>query len=163
MKTGACAPVFICIECRLNNKIQLAVILRREVICGRAIGVRRILFQKRAVGIAYGHTKDVQQGMTCTQSQAEQWLLQDVEECVSWLNNFVTPCVQLTQGEFDALVDFSFNLGLHALAGSTLLSDVLANKMALAAAEFEKWDRAGGQVVDGLLRRRLAEKQEFMA
>jgi GH24 family phage-related lysozyme (muramidase) len=60
-------------------------------------------------------------------------------------------------------VDFSFNLGLHALAGSTLLKVVLADKLTLAAAEFEKWDRAGGQVVAGLLRRRLAEKQEFMA
>jgi len=111
--------------------------------------------------IGYGHTKDVQQGMTCTQSQAEQWLLEDAGECVSWLNNFVTPRVELTQGEFDALVDFSFNLGLHALAGSTLLKDVLAGKMELAAAEFEKWDRAGGKVVAGLLRRRLAEQQEF--
>ncbi|HEY7985323.1 MAG TPA: lysozyme [Methylophilaceae bacterium] len=113
--------------------------------------------------IGFGHTRDVEPGMICTQSQAEQWLLEDAGECVSWLNNFVTPRVELTQGEFDALVDFSFNVGLHALSGATLLKDVLADKMALAADEFEKWDRAGGQVVAGLLRRRLAEKEEFIA
>jgi lysozyme len=101
--------------------------------------------------------------MTCTQAQAEQWLLEDIGECVRWLNTNVLPYATLTQGEFDALVDFSFNLGLHALAGSTLLKDVLASKMALAAAEFEHWDKAGGKAVAGLLRRRLAELHEFVS
>lgn len=126
----------------------------------------RLAAYQDAVGIwtiGYGHIQEVHGGMTCTQQQAEEWLLEDVAACVDWLNAHVVPHVALTQGEFDALVDFSFNLGLHALAGSTLLKDVLANKMELAAAEFEKWDKAGGKVVAGLLRRRLAEKQEFIA
>lgn len=113
--------------------------------------------------IGYGHTKGILSGMACTQRQAELWLMEDVAECADWINTHVVPHVELTQGEFDALVDFSFNLGLHTLVSSTLLKDVLAGKMDMAAAEFERWDKAGGKVVAGLLRRRLAEQQEFIA
>lgn len=109
--------------------------------------------------IGYGHTRGVYPGMTCTQAQAEQWLLEDVAFCVNDVNTHVT--VALTQGEFDALVDFCFNLGCQSLNGSTLLHLLNAGNYDGAAQEFEKWDHAGGKIVAGLLRRRLAEKQEF--
>ena len=109
--------------------------------------------------IGYGHTHGVAMGMTCTQEQAEQWLQQDVQVAAQAVNRMVT--VALTQPEFDALVDFTFNLGTGSLQHSTLLRLLNAGDYKGAAAEFEKWDRAGGKVMAGLLRRRQAEEQMF--
>lgn len=109
--------------------------------------------------IGYGHTKGVSLGMTCTQAQAEQWLQQDINYAASEVNKHVT--VPLTQHQFDALVDFTFNCGAGNLDHSTLLKLVNTGDFTHAANEFERWDKAGGKVVAGLLRRRLAEKNEF--
>jgi len=67
----------------------------------------------------------------------------------------------LQQNEFDALVDFVFNLGRGAFAGSTLLKNLNAGQFDAAATQFDLWDHAGGQVVAGLLRRRQAEQAMF--
>jgi lysozyme len=109
--------------------------------------------------IGFGHTRGVTQGLTCTQAQADQWLTEDMALCVADVNQNVR--VPLTQNEFDALCDFSFNLGCAALNGSSLLKYLNAGNFPAAAAEFEKWDHAGGAVVAGLLARRKAEEQEF--
>jgi lysozyme len=109
--------------------------------------------------IGYGHTNGVQPGQTITQQQAEAFLVADVAWAVAFVNHVLT--VLVTQGEFDALVDFVFNLGSGTLVHSTLLQLVNAGNFAQAANEFEKFDHAGGVVLAGLLRRRLAEKQEF--
>ena len=110
--------------------------------------------------IGYGHTRGVHAGMTCTMEQAAQWLAEDTMEAQDAVNRFVS--VDLTQHEFDALVDFVFNLGAGAFQRSTMLRLLNAGNHAGAADQFQLWDRAGGQVVAGLLRRRLAEKQEFL-
>jgi lysozyme len=109
--------------------------------------------------IGFGHTFGVTEGMTCTQEQEAAWLFEDTEIAQSDVNKYVT--VTLTQGEFDALVDFAFNVGRGNLNNSTLLKELNAGDYAGAADQFTKWDRAGGVVVAGLLRRRLAEQQEF--
>ncbi|MDI3304656.1 MAG: lysozyme [Burkholderia multivorans] len=109
--------------------------------------------------IGYGHTTGVHAGMTCTQAQAEQWLLEDIQYAVNAVKHYVT--VALTQGEFDALVDFVFNVGVGNFAGSTLLRKLNAGDYAGAAHEFERWDMAGGKHIAGLLRRRIAEENEF--
>lgn len=109
--------------------------------------------------IGYGHTNGVHAGMTCTQAQAEAWLSRDVSWAESEVNRLVH--VPLTQGEFDGLVDFTFNCGAGNFDHSTLLRLVNENDPARAAAEFEKWDRAGGVELPGLLRRRKAEAAEF--
>ena len=70
--------------------------------------------------------------------------------------------VPLTQGQFDALVSFAYNLGLSALKGSTLLRLVNARDYAGAAAQFGRWNRAGGKVLPGLTRRREAERVMFL-
>src|SRR5579859_6602751 len=95
--------------------------------------------------IGYGHTSGVHQGMTCTQQQAEQWLSDDTAAAEQDVNTHVA--VPLTQGEFDALVDFAFNLGRGALNNSTLLKYLNQGEYSAAANEFEKWDRAGGKEV----------------
>ena len=96
----------------------------------------------------------------CTQEQAEQWLLEDSAWAESTVNKYVT--VTVTQGEFDAMVDFTFNLGSGSFQHSTLLKLVDAGDFAGAANEFVKWDKVGGVEVAGLLRRRLAEQQMFV-
>jgi lysozyme len=109
--------------------------------------------------IGWGHTKDVQEGDVCTWDQANLWLHEDVREAVATVNNLVN--IELTQGEFDALVDFVYNVGTGNFASSTLLRDINAGDLAAAALDFEKWDHAGGKVMAGLLRRRQAEEVVF--
>jgi lysozyme len=111
--------------------------------------------------IGYGHTRGVFLGMTCSLPQAEAWLLEDVAWAEREVNSLVR--VQITQPEFDALVDFTFNCGAGNFDHSTLLSLVNKGDFMHAANEFEKWDKAGGKVVAGLLRRRKAEAEIFIA
>jgi len=110
--------------------------------------------------IGYGHTgPDVTPGLAITQAQAAQLLQQDVASAAACVNQAVT--VALNQDEFDALVDFVFNVGRGAFQGSTMLKDLNSADFADAATEFDKWDHAGGKVVAGLLRRREAEEALF--
>ncbi len=115
--------------------------------------------QKGVWTIAWGHTRGVAKGLTCSQSQADLWLWEDIGFAEQAVNSLVT--VQLFQPEFDALVDFVFNLGAEDFRGSTLLRLLNAGNMEGAAAEFPKWDHCGGVEVAGLLRRRIAEQQDF--
>lgn len=110
--------------------------------------------------IGDGHTgPEVRYGLTWTQDQADAQLLADVAGAEAAVNRLVT--TPLTQAEFDALVDFVFNVGVGNFAGSSMLRYLNAGNHAAAANEFQKWDMAAGQHVAGLLRRRLAEAAEF--
>jgi lysozyme len=109
--------------------------------------------------VGYGHIRGVQAGLVCTQAQAGQWLRTDIAIAEHFVNTHVH--ITLTQGEFDALVDFAFNLGIGAENGSTLLALVNQGKFAEAALQFPRWDKAGGHESAGLLRRRLAEQALF--
>jgi lysozyme len=110
--------------------------------------------------IGVGHTHGVRLGDRCTVQQADVWLTQDLEDAAAGVAMLVK--VPLTQGQFDALTSFVFNLGVKRLAESTLL--ILLNKGQYdnAAAQFLLWVRAGGQVQAGLVRRRAAEKAMFL-
>ena len=110
--------------------------------------------------IGYGHTATVYPSMTITQSEAETLLYGDIQNAQRCVNSVVT--VPLDQNEFDALVDFVFNLGCTALRGSTLLRAINLNSFTVAASEFEKWDHANGKVLNGLLTRRVAERDLFL-
>ena len=70
--------------------------------------------------------------------------------------------VPVTQGQFDALVSFAYNVGLSAFKDSTLLRLVNARDYAGAAAQFARWNKAGGKVLPGLTRRREAERKLFV-
>lgn len=109
--------------------------------------------------IGWGHTHGVEQGMTCSQEQADQWLLDDVADAENAVSRLVKG--GMSQDEFDALVDFTFNVGVGAFQHSTMLAMLNDNDVQGAADEFEKWDMAGGKVVAGLLRRRNAERALF--
>lgn len=109
--------------------------------------------------IGYGHTRNVKMGDTCTKAQADLWLVEDAAWCEDDVNTHVQ--VTLTQGEFDALVDFGINLGCKSLNDSTLLHLLNQGRYPEAAKQFERWDMAGGKHMAGLLRRRFAEEAEF--
>lgn len=94
-----------------------------------------------------------------TEAQAEQYLAHDIASKTSNVSNMLTS--QVNQNQFDALVSFTYNLGVNALHGSTLLKLVNDNDFDNAAPEFLKWNHAGGVVVAGLTRRRAAEKGLF--
>ena len=107
----------------------------------------------------WGNTHDVVPGQDITQEQADARLLENLALSVEQVNNCVS--YDVPQHVFDALVSFDFNCGYGSLRGSTLLSRVNDGDMAAAADEFEKWDHVHGQVCAGLLRRRIAEENEF--
>lgn len=109
--------------------------------------------------IGYGHTRGVRPGMTCTPEEAEQWLLEDTGDAVRAIQDYVR--VPLTQGQFDALVSFVFNVGVNHFNTSTLLRKINAGDMEGAANEFIRWNRAGGHEMAGLTRRREGEAAIF--
>ena len=110
--------------------------------------------------IGYGHTSAagapiVNPDLVITKDEAEEVLARDMEQYEEGVRKYVK--VDLTQGQFDALVDFAYNAGVGALAKSTLLKKVNAEKFDEVPAEFMKWTKGGGKELPGLVRRRRAE------
>lgn len=110
--------------------------------------------------IGYGHTRDVQPGMVITEHQADVMLLSDLDDAARDVESMVT--VPLTQGQFDALCDFVFNLGERDLERSTLLRLLNAGNYQAAANQFRVWVMDGGKVLPGLVKRRAAERELFI-
>lgn len=81
------------------------------------------------------------------------------KEYVPAVSRYVTR--PITQGQFDALVDFAYNAGVQNLRTSTLLKLVNAGDFKGAAKEFGKWTRGGGKMLPGLVKRREAERKLF--
>ena len=117
---------------------------------------------KDAVGvwtIGYGHTKNVKEGMTISKEQADNMLLNELDEYCEYVENAVE--VDLEQCQIDALVSWTYNLGPTSLKNSTMLK-VLNNKdFEQVPNEIKRWNKAGGQVLQGLVRRREAEALLF--
>ena len=96
-----------------------------------------------------------------SQERADQLLLFEVNSKTRTLNVLIK--VPVNQNQFDAICCWTYNVGQGAAASSTLLRLLNANAdINTVAAEFLKWDKAGGVVVPGLLRRRTAEQQLFL-
>lgn len=115
--------------------------------------------------IGWGSTrmfgKPVVMGMTCTQQEADDQAAMDVKSTEDAINKFVI--VPLTQNQFDALVDFAYNVGTYAFSKSTLLRKLNSGDYAGAADQFMRWIYDNGNEVDGLKNRRLREKTLFLA
>jgi lysozyme len=88
---------------------------------------------------------------------AAQILVSDVRDAEQAVERLVK--VPLTQGQFDALVDFCFNLGAGKLATSTLLKVLNGGRYDDAAEQLLRWDQAGGLELDTLKARREAEAE----
>lgn len=110
--------------------------------------------------IGYGHTGKVQLGTRVTKEQADELLAEDLEKFKKQVARSVK--VQVTKGQFIALLDFAYNLGARALATSTLLKKFNEGDTLGAADEFKKWVHASGKVLQGLVKRRAAERQFFL-
>ncbi|MUG25405.1 glycoside hydrolase family protein [Paenibacillus macerans] len=109
--------------------------------------------------IGWGHYgPDVHEGMTITQSQADEMLVKDMAKYEAYVNDpsYVPVTAQLNQNQFDALVSFCYNCGAGNLkklcAGRTI---------AQIAANITKYNKAGGNVLKGLVSRREAELKLF--
>jgi lysozyme len=111
--------------------------------------------------VGYGSTgHDVKPGLKITMKRAEELLASDVAEAADAVNKYALPC---TQGQFDALTDFVFNLGEGAFARSTLLRKHQAGNYTGAAQEFARWIYAGGKPLPGLIKRRAAEAHLYLS
>ena len=110
--------------------------------------------------IGYGHTKDVVEGMEITQEQAEQMLVDELHEYESYINKYVT--VALSHNQFDALVSWVYNLGPANLSASTMLKVLNSGEYEDVPAQMKRWNKAGGKVLEGLIRRREAEACLFV-
>jgi lysozyme len=111
--------------------------------------------------IGYGHTgDDVREGLAISELEADALLIADMRTAVRCVNEAVTAPVM--QGQFDALVDFAYNVGCTAFRHSSLLSCVNQSEFTAAAEKFLQWTRVAGKVCDGLQRRREAERTLFL-
>lgn len=111
--------------------------------------------------IGYGTTKGVKPGMVITAQQAEKMLRDDVAKFESGVSSLIT--APTTQGQFDAMVSLAYNIGLGNFGKSTLLKKHNARCYTCAADQFRVWNRANGKVMNGLTKRRAAERQVYMS
>lgn len=106
-----------------------------------------------------GHTSGVTATTTCTRKEAERWLREDLAPVEAYVNTIEQV---RTQGQYDALVDFAYNLGLGNLKSSTLLRKIKAGASTEDIQEqFRRWVYAGGKVLKGLVKRREWEAQRW--
>jgi lysozyme len=107
--------------------------------------------------IGYGHRLEPHESFPdgITETEAEVILRWDVRQAELEVSRLVK--APLTQGQFDALVDFVFNLGASRLASSTLLLELNAGRYDAAALELLRWDHASEHEVAALKARREAE------
>jgi len=114
--------------------------------------------------VGIGHKIQAGDGIALNQalddSTIQSLFAGDLNDASNVVQQYVN--VPLTQGQFDALVDFVFNLGRARLAGSTLLRLLNAGNYSGAAAEFNKWVYAGNNKVAALISRRAGETQMFV-
>lgn len=105
--------------------------------------------------IGYGHTKGVKIGQVITETQAHDYLVEDLQDAEQTV---IRHRLNINQHQFDALVSLVFNIGAGNFANSTLLKKAKKNTNdATIANEFRKWVYAGGAVMPGLIKRREAE------
>jgi|SRR6185503_15563562 len=110
--------------------------------------------------IAFGHTKNVKQGDTCTIEQAIEWLNEDLQDTLNRVQAQVD--VPLNDNQLAALLSFTFNEGAGHLHDSTVLARLNAKDYQGAADALLMWDKCRGVVVNGLLRRRQDERELFL-
>jgi lysozyme len=114
--------------------------------------------------IGYGHTSmagapEVVAGLEVSEAEAEAILARDVEQFARGVRGLVR--VDLSDGQFSALVSFAYNVGLGALKKSSVLTAVNARDFAAVLRRLQLWTKAGGHVLPGLVKRRAAEAALF--
>lgn len=161
----------------MSNKVRYAVAALSLAVAGITgtklfEGKENVAYVDRIAGnsvvtVCYGHTRTAVLGQVYTDEQCDALLLAD-------LNKNYAPIVRrlvkvpLSQGEFNALVDFVYNVGEGNFASSTMLKLINAKQYDLAALEFRKWNRVNGKNCDipankcgGIPKRRAWEAAMF--
>lgn len=111
--------------------------------------------------VGWGHCgPDVHEGLTITQEQADELLRQDLAKFEAGVTKLVT--TPITSNQYSAMVCFAFNIGLGNLKTSLLLRCVNSGHPVDASKQFERWNKVKGVVVNGLTRRRIAERDLFL-
>jgi len=129
----------------------------------------RSLAYKDSVGvltIGYGTTvypdgRKVQAGDTCTIDGAKVYLMQHISKHIVKPMNILVE-VPLNTNHYNALISFIYNVGIGNFERSTMLKLINKGQYSNAANEFPKWNKAGGKVLLGLVRRRAAEQELFL-
>lgn len=124
----------------------------------------RLEAYKDAVGvwtIGYGHTAGVKAGQKITAEEASRLLTEDLDI----FSNGVEALLKRvpTQAQFDAMVSLAYNIGLGGFARSTVLRKFNEGKDKEAAAAFALWNKGGGRVLAGLIKRRAAEASHYLS
>lgn len=109
--------------------------------------------------IGFGSTSGVVESMQITEAEAEEMLKRDLIYFERWVEKLID--VPLTQNQFDALVSFTYNLGEGAMKGSTLRKKLNMGLYSTVSSEMLRWNKVGGKVLNGLVRRREAEAKLF--
>lgn len=111
--------------------------------------------------IGYGHKlMPDSKLLEVTEAEADGMLRLDLDGHLWDLDQHIH--VTLAQHEQDALLSLAFNVGVEAVRNSTLLHRINSNRFEQAADEFPRWCRAGGRIVEGLKKRRQAERAMFL-
>jgi len=109
--------------------------------------------------IGYGHTKDVKEGDKINKDEANYLLQEEMIEFESYIDDMVE--VELNQSQYDALCAWVYNLGPSNLGSSTLLKVLNEGKYEEVPQQIKRWNKANGEVLTGLIRRREAEALLF--
>ena len=113
--------------------------------------------------IGYGTTRinkePVIKGLEITPEEAEEYLQGDLELIKEKVESFIT--VNISENQLDSILSLVYNIGINAFRKSTLLKLLNNKHFTAAAAEFLRWNKAGGKVIPGLVNRRNAEKAHF--
>lgn len=127
-------------------------------------GLRLVAYKptkaERWYTIGYGHSAgDVRAGMRINEEKAEELLRRDLFFVEKFVNGI--PKVK-TQGQFDALVSFAYNVGVGKLKASTLLKKIMHDApTAEIQKEFLRWTTSGGKRLAGLVKRRRWEAESY--
>lgn len=130
----------------------------------RKIGDGRYVAYKCPAGvwtIYAGCTEGVKPGMVVTEEEGREMFRHELAKFEAAVDRLVT--VELNQNEYDSCVSLSYNIGISAFGRSTILRRLNANDRAGAAKAFAAWNKGGGRVLPGLVRRRREEAALFLA
>lgn len=110
--------------------------------------------------IGYGTTQGINPNMVITQAQAETFLKRDIKPVERFLNGM---CINYTQGQFDALISWIYNLGIGSFKSSTMYKYIVAKRKDVEITDqMVRWVNSGGKPLLGLKRRRVAEANMFL-
>lgn len=156
--------LWVKIDERLLNEDDLAMRMTPEGIAliKRFEGLRLTAYRCPAgvLTIGWGSTcPPISEGMVITEEEAEDRLWQKCAELEQQLLDAIH--VPLSDNQLSALISFCYNIGFGAFRSSTLFRYLNAGCLVDASNEFQRWDKADGKVLTGLLERRRDEQQLF--